>query len=65
MHVETIGGESVDGIKMEGYPTELSKSEALLKFILAPDNADEIVENLIKQFEGCENNALLVNSSLL
>ncbi len=65
VYFETIGGESIDKIKLEGYPTQISKSEALLKFLLAPDNADVSVKNLIKQFEECENNALLVDGSLV
>jgi hypothetical protein len=65
VYVETIGGESVDKIKMEGYPTEISKSEALLKFLLAPDNLNESVQSLISQFEEVENNALLVDGSLV
>jgi len=65
VYFETIGGQSIQELKLEGYPREISKSEALLKFLLAPDNEDVSVQNLIKQFERCENNALLVDGSLL
>lgn len=65
VYVDTVGGETVDEIKAEGYPIEISKSEALLKFLLAPDNSNESVESLISQFEQVENNALLVDGGLL
>lgn len=65
VYFETIGGQSIQELKLEGYPREISKSEALLKFLLAPDNADESVQRLIKQFESCENNALLIDGCLL
>ena len=65
LYVDIIAGETVDEIKEEGYPTEISKSEALLKFLLALDNADESVGDLISQFEAVANGALLIDSSLM
>jgi len=65
MYVKEIAGDSVDEIKVEGYPKLISKSEALLKFLLAQDNAEESVEEVINQFTGFHNGALLVDSSLL
>ncbi|MDE0582215.1 hypothetical protein ON064_04035 [Planococcus sp. A6] len=65
VYLETVGGESIKEIKQEGYATQISKSEALLKFLLAEDGHETKVGDLLKQFEECENGCLLVDSSLL
>jgi hypothetical protein len=65
VYVETIAGQTVDEIKEEGYPVEISKSEALIKFLLAPDNSNQNVEKLISEFEKAENDALLIDASLV
>lgn len=63
-YLETIAGDTVDEIEAEGYPEQISKSEALLKFLLADDLKDRNVGELIKEFEKVENGALLIDSSL-
>lgn len=65
VYVDIIAGETIEEIKEEGYPTEISKSEALLKFLLALDNSSESVGDLISQFEAVANGALLIDSSLM
>lgn len=64
-YLNTVGGESFEEIEREGYPTSISKSEALLKFLLATDTIDRSVRELVEEFEGIENGALLVDSSLI
>lgn len=65
IYVEYVGGEDVYEVKREGSPTELTKDQALLRFIKAKNNENETVGNLIKQFEKAENFPLLIDGSLL
>ena len=60
-----VGGESVDKVKCEGEPNEISKSEALLKFLLAPDNKYSTVEELLNSFDEVKNHSLLIDGSLV
>ena len=64
VYLRDIGGESVEELKKEFYPREISKAEALLKFLLAPNTLDYTVESLIKSFEETKSGALLVDGNL-
>lgn len=64
-YLDNVGGENLAEVKAEGHPKQISKSEALLKFLLAEDSTEEPVGSLIKQFEESKNDCLLVDSSLL
>lgn len=64
-YLDTVAGETIEEIEEEGSPHQVSKSEALLKFLLAEDTRDISVNSLTKQFEEAKNGCLLVDSSLL
>ena len=65
LYSETIAGENVEEVLEQGYPTQISKSEALLKYLLAPDLCHKTVRELVKEFEEVENGVLLVDGSLV
>lgn len=65
LYVEVIAGESPEEILEEGFPVQITKSEALLKYLLAPDVLDKPVGELIKEFEEVENGVLLIDGSLV
>lgn len=65
LYVEHVGGGNVTEVKLEGTPRELTKEEALLRFLKADGNKEEKVGYLLNQFEIAEDVPLLVDSSLL
>lgn len=65
VYAEEVAGIDVEDVRNEGYPRLISKSEALLKFLLAEDNAKESVEELINQFNDIQNGTILIDSSLM
>lgn len=65
IYAEEIAGDSTDEVKQEGEPNLISKSEALLKFLLAEDNKQETVEELINQFTEFRNGTILIDYSLM
>ena len=65
IYAEVISGESVDEVLKQGYPTQVPKSYALLKFLLAPDYANRTIVEVIKEFNQVENGVLLVDGDLI
>lgn len=65
IYFETIGGESLEQIKQEGYPKQISRHEALLKFLLAPNTRNKSVDELVSEFERIEDSVLLVDGCLV
>lgn len=64
MYIEKVVGDDNEA-EIESYPKQISKSEALLKFLLAPDSRSETVADLVTQFEKIENGLLLIDSNLI
>ena len=62
VYTETVVGEEN---AIELYPKQISKSEALLKFLLAPDNVNETISDIIVEFEKVENGLLLLDGDLI
>ena len=65
IYIRDIGGESVEEVLREGYPTQLTPEKAFKKFMYAPNHQDETVKTLIKQFEGMTDSVLLIDGSLI
>ena len=63
-YAETVKGYEEE-VVVEVYPKQISKSEALLKFLLSPDNSNRIASNIIFDFEKIENGLLLVDGDLI
>ena len=59
IYYEAVAGDSLESVLLEGEPNEISKSEALLKFLLAKDTKNEIVGELIEEFETIKNGVVL------
>lgn len=64
VYKETVIGKE-EAVVIEEYPTHISKSEAMLKFLLAPNNSNEVVSDLIRKFEKIENGLLLTDVYLI
>ena len=65
-YIETICGDDEEAIEaIESYPKEISKSEALLKFMLASEMRSKTVGEVVEQFELIENGLVLVDGSLI
>ncbi|MER2119229.1 MAG: hypothetical protein ABS935_03120 [Solibacillus sp.] len=65
-YIETVCGDDEEAIEaIESYPKEISKSEALLKFMLASEMKSKTVGEVIEQFELIENGLVLVDGSLI
>lgn len=65
-YIETVCGDDEEAIEaIESYPKEVSKSEALLKWLLASDNKGYAVADAIAKFESIENGLVLVDGSLI
>lgn len=68
-YIETVCGDDEEAIEaieaIESYPKEISKSEALLKWLLASDNKGYAVADAITKFESIENGLVLIDSSLI
>lgn len=64
IYYETIAGDSIESVVYEGEPNEISKSEALLKFLLATDAKNETVSDLIEEFDFIKNGVVLIDGSL-
>ena len=64
IYTETVIGDD-DEAEIESYPKEISKSEALLKYLLADDNKHEVVSELISVFEHIENGLILIDGNLI
>jgi len=64
IYYETVAGDSIESVVFEGEPNEISKSEALLKFLLAADVKNEIVGELIDEFECIKSGVVLIDGSL-
>jgi len=65
LYVKYIGGEDIEEISEEGIPDEISKDQALLKFMRGTGNEDETVGKLTKEFNEMKDLPLLVDGSLL
>lgn|SRR5690625_3034563 len=65
VYLENVGGESLYELKNEGTPTEITKKQALLKFLKCKDNEDVPVGKLFKEFEECRDHVLLIDGGLL
>ncbi|WPK12254.1 hypothetical protein R6U77_00785 [Lysinibacillus louembei] len=64
IYYEAVAGDSIESVTNEGEPNEISKSEALLKFLLANDTKNDIVGELIEEFEGIKKGVVLIDGSL-
>ena len=65
-YVKYVAYDSVDElISDELYPDELTKDQALLKFLTAKGNEDSTVKQLIQEFEGCDKDCVLLIDGLL
>lgn len=65
LYVEIVAGENVTEVKLEGLYDELTKEQALLKFLLIEENKDRTVEELVNLFESIEDTVVLIDSSLV
>ncbi len=65
LYVDIVAGESVAEVKKEGIPTQITRNQALLKWLTCKDNKDTNVGILIDDFNGCEDTVLLVDSTLV
>lgn len=63
-YTETVLGDDTD-TEIEIYPKQISRAEALLKFLLAPDRQHETVHELTRKFDDIKSGLVLVDSSLL
>jgi hypothetical protein len=64
VYAETVKGVEEE-VAIEVYPKQISKSEALLKFLLSPDNSNSVTSDIIADFEKIENALLLVDGDLI
>lgn len=65
-YIETVCGDDEEAITgIESYPKEISKSEALLKWLLASDNKNVLVADAIATFETIENGLVLIDCNLI
>lgn len=65
LYLEIVAGESIHELKQEGQYDELTKDQALLKFLLIDENKDKTVRQLVTDFEAIEDNVVLIDSSLV
>lgn len=61
LYVEMVDGENIDEVKREGSPIELTREQALLKYLTSEVNHHSQVGFLVKQFENLENTVLLLD----
>mgnify|MGYP001237913554 FL=1 len=66
-YVKYVAYDSVDELISDAlYPDELTKDQALLKFLTAKGNEDYTVGQLVKEFEACDEDCvLLIDYSLI
>lgn len=65
-YIETICGDDEEAIaSIESYPKEISKSEALLKWLLSSEHKSYAVADAIAKFEEIENGLVLVDGNLI
>lgn len=65
LYVEIVAGENVTEIKQEGLFDELTRDQALLKFLLIDENKDKSVKELVKMFDSIEDNVVLIDGALV
>lgn len=69
LYAQIVAGEDtprgIAELKEEGLYTELTRDQALLKFLLVGDNKDRNVGELVKEFDAIEDNVVLIDSSLI
>jgi hypothetical protein len=65
LYVEIVSGEKTEEIRQQGPYDELTRDQALLKFLLASDNQDRVVKEILKEFDSIEDNIVLIDSSLV
>jgi len=66
LYVKYVAYDSVDELRANSmHPKEISKNEALLKFLMSPSSEEMTVKNVVKQFNDCEDSVLLIDGSLL
>lgn len=65
LYVEHIAYDDVTELRVNGlHPNEISKDEALLKFLKAPGNEELKIQDAVKLFNNCEDGILLIDSAL-
>lgn len=65
-YIETvIGDDTEDFGQVEEYPKQISRSEALLKFLLAPNTINDTVADLVSEFEKIERGLVLIDGNLI
>jgi len=66
IYAKHVAYDSVEELKSNGlYPDELTKDQALLKFLTAKRNEDFTVKRLLQEFEGCNEDCVLLIDGLL
>lgn len=65
IYVSEIAGVCFYSVSEEGKPEQITKEQAFMKFMYAPNHEDNDVKTLIKQFEEMENGVLLIDGSLI
>lgn len=68
LYLEFVGGDSVNEIKQEGLYDEITRDQALLKFLLAQDEDRETcktIKELVKDFDSLEDEIVLIDGSLI
>ncbi|MGX5528583.1 hypothetical protein [Bacillus toyonensis] len=66
VYIEEVAGESVEEVKEEGEPTEITQEQALNRYIEASISVAGYltIEEITKEFNECKNTTLLIDSSL-
>lgn len=63
-YFSVIGGDSIESVLKEAIPSQCSREYAFMKFVYAAKQSDEMVSNVIKQFEDTKSGVLLIDGSL-
>lgn len=64
-YVKHVGGDNEEMIKEEGWPDQINREDALIKFIRASGNDGFTTNELKEQFNRVENGVLLIDGNLL
>lgn len=63
LYVEIVAGESIEEVEEEGLPVEITREQALSKYLDVMGRDD--ISEWIKMFDQCENLPLLIDGTLV
>lgn len=65
VYVGAVAGETIEEVKEEGFPTEITKQQAMRQYIDVLHQTTSLkTEEIIKDFNEFEDSVVLIDSSL-